>query len=180
MTLENDINLAALGEQWHGVARGVDDFAFLSVGTGLGVGLVLRRRAPPGRNGAAGELDLAASGLGEDVDPCAAAVSALAARRSPPARRPTLAPPYDAPRDLRAPPAPATPLARQVVAEVARRIALHIVPIAAVADVGLVVLGGGIGANGDLLLDPIRELLERLAPVPAATSRCRASARPQC
>src|SRR5688572_29654173 len=38
VTLENDINLAALGERWHGVASGVDDFVFLSVGTGLGAG----------------------------------------------------------------------------------------------------------------------------------------------
>ena len=37
VTLVNDINLAALGEEWQGVARGVDDFAFLSVGTGLGM-----------------------------------------------------------------------------------------------------------------------------------------------
>ena len=34
--LENDVNLAALGEQWQGVARGVDDFLFLSIGTGMG------------------------------------------------------------------------------------------------------------------------------------------------
>ena len=40
--LENDVNLAALGEQWQGVARGVDDFLFLSIGTGMGAGLVLR------------------------------------------------------------------------------------------------------------------------------------------
>ena len=42
VSLENDINLAAVGERWLGIARGVDDFAFLSVGTGLGAGLVLR------------------------------------------------------------------------------------------------------------------------------------------
>src|SRR5262249_10494781 len=77
ITLENDINLAALGEQWHGVARGVDDFVFLSVGTGLGVGLVLRGDLHRGRNGAAGELDLARAGLAEDADPCAEAVSAV-------------------------------------------------------------------------------------------------------
>ena len=46
--LENDVDLAAVGEQWRGVARGVDDFAFLSVGTGMGAGLVLARRAAPG------------------------------------------------------------------------------------------------------------------------------------
>src|SRR5215212_4073592 len=41
VTLENDVNLAAVGEHWLGVARGIDDFAFLSIGTGLGMGLVL-------------------------------------------------------------------------------------------------------------------------------------------
>jgi predicted NBD/HSP70 family sugar kinase len=38
--------------------------------------------------------------------------------------------------------------------------------IAAVTDVALVVLGGGIGANGDLLLDPIRALLADWLPFP--------------
>ena len=55
--IDNDINLAALGEQWRGVARGVDDFAFLSIGTGLGAGLVLHGELLRGRHGAAGELD---------------------------------------------------------------------------------------------------------------------------
>src|SRR4029077_5159955 len=41
VSVENDINLAALGEHWLGVARGDSDFVFLSVGTGLGAGLVL-------------------------------------------------------------------------------------------------------------------------------------------
>jgi DNA-binding Lrp family transcriptional regulator len=66
--LENDINLAALGEQWRGVARGVDDFLFLSIGTGMGAGLVLRRELHRGRNGAAGELDYAFVGVGSGCD----------------------------------------------------------------------------------------------------------------
>jgi predicted NBD/HSP70 family sugar kinase len=49
---------------------------------------------------------------------------------------------------------------------VARRIALHVAPFAAVADVSLVVLGGGIGANGDLLLRPVGELLAEWLPYP--------------
>ena len=39
-------------------------------------------------------------------------------------------------------------------------------PIAAVADVGLVIIGGGIGANGDLLLDPVRNELAARLPYP--------------
>ena len=95
VTLDNDINLAAVGEQWLGIARGVDDFAFLSIGTGLGAGLVLRGELHRGRNGAAGEVDLVRAGLPEDLDPCAAAVSALASRLVV-ERADALVPPYDA------------------------------------------------------------------------------------
>jgi predicted NBD/HSP70 family sugar kinase len=55
-------------------------------------------------------------------------------------------------------------LARSIVHEVARRIAAHIAPIAAVADPALIVLGGGLGANGDLLLEPVRRLLGDWVP----------------
>ena len=71
VTLENDVNLAAVGERWAGVARGVDDFAFLSVGTGMGMGLVLGGELHRGNHGAAGEVDWALAGLAEDVDPSA-------------------------------------------------------------------------------------------------------------
>jgi predicted NBD/HSP70 family sugar kinase len=54
----------------------------------------------------------------------------------------TLAKPYD-PRTILAAARGGDALARRVVEEVARRIALHIAPVAAVADVQLVVLGGG-------------------------------------
>jgi predicted NBD/HSP70 family sugar kinase len=166
VTLENDINLAALGERWRGVARGVDDFAFMSVGTGLGAGIVLRGELLRGRRGAAGELDFAHAGLDADADPCAAAVSEYAARLAAGASDGhALAPPYDV-RAIFAAARGGDSLARATVAEVARRIALHIVPVTAVADVDLVVLGGGIGANGDLLLEPVRALLDGWVPFP--------------
>jgi predicted NBD/HSP70 family sugar kinase len=166
VTLENDINLAALGERWSGVARGVDDFAFVSVGTGLGAGIVLRGELHRGHRGAAGEIDLVRVGLQDDFDPAAPAVAALAEQlveRGGPATS------LMAPLDTRAVFAAARTgdaLALEVVAEEARRIALHIAPIAAVADVGLVVLGGGIGANGALLLPVVRSLLEQWLPYP--------------
>ena len=162
--LENDVNLAALGEHWQGVARGVDDFLFLSIGTGMGAGLVLRGDLHRGHNGAAGEVDFALVGLAQDVDPCAGAVSAYAAALV--AQRgdgTSLRSPFDA-REIFAEARAGDALAQEVVDEVARRIALHIVPVAAVTDVSLVVLGGGLGANGDLLLEPVRERLEGWIP----------------
>ena len=165
VSLENDINLAALGELWQGVARGVGNFAFLSVGTGLGAGLVLGGELHRGRNGAAGELDFALGARPEDDDPCAVAVSALAARAAADGRSTELAPPYD-PRAIFAAARDGDAVAREVVEEVARRIALHVAPVAAVADVELVVLGGGIGANGDLLLEPVQARLGEWLPYP--------------
>jgi predicted NBD/HSP70 family sugar kinase len=166
ITLENDVNLAALGEQWQGVARGVDDFVFLSVGTGMGAGLVLHGELHRGHNGAAGEVDFALIGLAQDVDPCAGAISefaaALAAERD---AGTTLRAPFDA-REIFAAARAGDALAQEVVEEVARRIALHIVPVAAVTDVSLAVLGGGLGANGDLLLQPVRDRLRNWIPYP--------------
>jgi predicted NBD/HSP70 family sugar kinase len=165
LTVENDINLAALGEQARGVARGVDDFAFISIGTGLGTGLVLRGELHRGHHGTAGELDYFRTGLGEELDPCAGAVSAYARELAKRGGATTLKPPYE-PREVFAAARAGDQVARAVVAEEARRIALHIAPIASVADVRLVVLGGGIGTNGDLLHDRVRSLLAEWLPYP--------------
>jgi predicted NBD/HSP70 family sugar kinase len=150
--LENDTNLAALGEQWQGVARGVDDFVFLSIGTGMGAGVVVGGELHRGRHGAAGEIDFALIAF-DGVDPSAPQVTALAGGGADPRAV------FGAARE-------GDEAAGAVVAEVARRIALHIAPFAAVADVELVVLGGGIGANGDLLLDPVGRHLADLLPFP--------------
>jgi predicted NBD/HSP70 family sugar kinase len=166
VTLENDVNLAALGERWLGVARGVDDFAFLSIGTGMGVGLVLGGELHRGHHGAAGEIDWALAGLGAGNDPSAESLPALIQSVSVDgsiAGAPAAS--VDAPAVFSAA-RTGDAAARSVVEEIARRIAANIAPIAAVADVALVVLGGGIGANGDLLLAPVRRLLGAWMPYP--------------
>jgi predicted NBD/HSP70 family sugar kinase/predicted transcriptional regulator len=165
VTLDNDINLAAVGERWAGVARGVDDFAFLSVGTGTGVGLVLGGELHRGTHGAAGEIDWALSGSGDDLDPSAEGVGAIAAGVSWPGETDGASPPYDA-RDIFTAARRGDRLAHTIVELVARRIAAHIAPVAAVADPELVVLGGGLGMNGDLLLEPVRGLLREWLPYP--------------
>lgn len=54
--LENDANVAALGEKWLGAARDVDDMAMLTLGTGVGGGIVLKSRIWHGMTGMAGEF----------------------------------------------------------------------------------------------------------------------------
>ncbi|MGH6656391.1 MAG: ROK family protein, partial [Actinocrinis sp.] len=121
-----------------------------------------------GRNGAAGEIDFAFEG-GVDAnpyDPCGPALAQLAAdwaeyREEPTALRPPVAPEqiFDAARR-------GDRLAALLVAEEARRIAVYLAPICAVADVELVVLAGGIGLNDDLLLAPVRAELAKRVPYP--------------
>jgi len=54
--LENDANSAAFGEKWLGAARAVDDMAMLTLGTGVGGGIVLQGHIWHGMNGMAGEF----------------------------------------------------------------------------------------------------------------------------
>ena len=54
--LENDANAAALGEKWLGAARDVDDMCILTLGTGVGGGIVLGGRIFHGMTGMAGEF----------------------------------------------------------------------------------------------------------------------------
>jgi len=165
VTVENDVNLAALGEGRRGVARGVDDYIFLSVGTGLGAGLVLRGELQRGHHGAAGELDYIRAGLEQELDPCAVALSRLAERLAQADGAETrLVSPYDV-RSVFAAARSGDAVASAVLGEAARRVAVHIAPIAAVTDVGLVVLGGGIGANAELL-QGVRPLLAEWLPFP--------------
>jgi len=54
--LENDANAAALGEKWMGAGRDVDDLVLLTLGTGIGGGIISNGRVLRGFVGMAGEL----------------------------------------------------------------------------------------------------------------------------
>src|SRR5215831_10167587 len=54
--LENDANAAALGEKWMGAGRDVDDLVLLTLGTGIGGGIISGGRVLRGSLGMAGEL----------------------------------------------------------------------------------------------------------------------------
>jgi len=55
---ENDANCFALGEFYFGKGRGVTDLVGVTLGTGLGAGIIVNKRLHPGRNGGAGEFGM--------------------------------------------------------------------------------------------------------------------------
>ena len=54
--VDNDVNVAAIGESWAGAAKGVSDFVFLAIGTGIGSSIVLNGMPFRGATWAAGEI----------------------------------------------------------------------------------------------------------------------------
>jgi glucokinase len=56
LTLDNDANAAALGEQWRGAGNNDPEVSFITLGTGVGGGLINDGKLVHGTNGAAGEV----------------------------------------------------------------------------------------------------------------------------
>jgi predicted NBD/HSP70 family sugar kinase len=167
----NNVNLAAVGEKWRGLAKDVSTFAYLAVGVGVGMGLVLNNELFVGARGAAGEiayLPLAPDSLDprhrshgalEDVAGGSAIVTAVRSAAGWDRPQPTSA------EEVFALAREGYEPALRVVAEEGRRIGLAVASACAVIDPELVVLGGGIGGN-PLLLGPTRATASALIPLP--------------
>ncbi len=56
LLVDNDANLGALAEHWWGAGRGIDDFAYIKVATGIGLGHILGGEIYRGATGVAGEI----------------------------------------------------------------------------------------------------------------------------
>lgn len=168
IAFENDVNLAALGEQWVGLGKGVANFVFLHVGTGVGAGLVLGGELYRGSTGAAGEVGYLPIGVAEPRDPVyrrrgALDTAAGATGVVTTARELGMSPPLSA-KNVFAAARRGDAIAQRVVQIEAERIALAIASIVPVIDPELVILGGGIGRNAELLLEPIERELRAMSP----------------
>ena len=167
--IENDVDAEALAERALGHGRDVDDFAFVHVGTGIGMGLVLGGQLRRGVHGVAGEIAFMplSEGSGSDegdarkrgeLEACAAAAAVVRAARKAGIRGPVTA------RRVFDAAARGDDRAAAVVAEEARLVAKAICAVITVVDPELIVLGGGIGqAPG--FADAVSGQLQTLAPV---------------
>lgn len=166
LVVENDANLAAVGEMTAGAARGVDVFVFITVGTGIGMGIVVNGQLFRGAHGAAGEVGYLPYGRPEGVRPPERGMLETAVSGHSVVQKALE-------RGLEAKSAKEVfELARNndaralaAVAEEAKQLAFVVGTVAAVIDPELVVLGGGIGSNTDLLAEPLEEALRATTPL---------------
>lgn len=56
VVVENDANLAAIGEKWKGAGNGAKNLLFVTLGTGVGGGIIINGKIVHGENGAGGEI----------------------------------------------------------------------------------------------------------------------------
>lgn len=184
--VDNDTNAAVLAEQRRGAARGASHVVMLTVGTGIGGGLILGGELYRGSGGAGAELGHVVVEL--DGPPCqgdcpgrgcleamasgtAIAREAIEAARSSPesALGEALA---AGGRGIDASLVVALALAGdraagQVLELTGRRLGAGITSLVNIFNPEIVVIGGGVAAAGDLLLDPAREVLAERALRPS-------------
>jgi predicted NBD/HSP70 family sugar kinase len=157
LTIENDANLAALGERVFGRGKEIENFVFLTIGTGIGMGIISNGALYRGSHGASGEVAYLPLGMAtipssdsragqrgmfEEVAAARGIVrAALDLGWQGPLSAKYI---FDAARAGES-------LALAVVEGEAQLLAQAIAAVAAVLDPALVILGGGIGQNFDLL-----------------------------
>lgn len=168
VTVENDINLALLGEIWHGCAQSFANVAFLALGTGVGLGLYVNGHLVRGENGAAGEIGYLPIG----GDPLQAEsrlqgcleyqVGAAGIVRR---YREAGGSDINSVRQVFERAQAGDAIAAGVVEETARLTGLAAATVIATIDPQLIVLGGSVGARPDFA-DKVARVLLRLAPRP--------------
>ncbi len=174
--VDNDANMAALGERWLGVARKVDDFVFIALGAGIGAGLVVGGRVHRGHHWYAGEISHMNLDYREweaDFGKRGYLESRVGAAAIPELQhaRPLVEGVATAGRDRAATVAYIIDAARSgdtraaaVFDELAVYLGTAVANIVAVLDPALVVFGGGLSHAGDLLLQPVRRVVSQIVP----------------
>lgn len=168
--VENDVNLAILGERWRGAAQGHATCAFVHVGSGIGAGIVVGGELHRGHHSFAGEIGLMPMGpehLPGDPDggPCLETVAGIkgAAARWPPAqggeRRGWIAALFESA-------AAGDATARAAIDQTASLLGIAVAHLSLVLDPSLVVLGGALFDQGGDFVGAIRSVVRRIDPAP--------------
>jgi glucokinase len=169
--LDNDANAAAIGEWRAGAARGEDDLVMLTLGTGVGGGVVSSGKPFRGRNGAGAELGHVV--IVDGGRPCQGACTGrghleayVSGSAATAAAQEAFGPAADAHRLVRLA-NEGDGKAKELLAEVGRHLGSGIGSFVNVFGPRLVVLGGGFGvAAYDYLHGPAEEVLRREALEP--------------
>jgi len=182
--VDNDVNIMALGEKHAGLARSVDDFLFVKIGTGVGAGIFVGGQVYRGVDGSAGDIGHISVDESGPVCSCGntgcleAFFSGAALARDATAAARTGSSQILAARlaevgelaavDVAHAAAAGDPVAIGLVRNGGRRIGQVLAGLVSFFNPGVVVIGGGVAGLGHMLLAEIRSVVYRRS-LPLAT-----------
>lgn len=183
VALGNDANLAALGEQRFGAAKGISDMVYITLSTGIGAGVILNNQLVLGSMGLATEvghtvMDVHANwthaGVPGSFEGLASgtAIGKLAQTRLREGRKSAML--ELAGGDISAVTSKEVSdaaqkgdvLALEIVAQAARYIGLGFVNVFHLFDPSIIVVGGSVSLMGDILFEPIRKTVQQYVMPP--------------
>jgi glucokinase len=165
--VENDVRMAALGEHWMGVARGIPNFVFLAIGTGIAAGIFANGSLIRGANCTAGEVGyMYVPGASEQVaqrgtpGSLESTIGGDGIRQQWEAAKASAHSDHLTATEIFDLALTGDPLAKVILARSGQLLAYAVYNISVVVNASLFVLGGGVGMNG-ALRDATEAVLKR-------------------
>lgn len=173
--IENDVNLSALGELWFGKGIEADSLVLIAVGTGIGAGVVMNSIVYTGSHHMAGEVgyllpDPRSIGSYGDTFGAFEQIAsgtgiARRGREKLAGQRPGLELAGLSAEDVFSAARRGEEWAQCVVSETVSYMAQAIAAIQLILDPELILLGGGVAASSDLLINPVMQRLNGSIPI---------------
>ncbi|MFC0558111.1 ROK family glucokinase [Halalkalibacter alkalisediminis] len=180
VTVDNDANIAALGEMWTGAGDGAKNLLCVTLGTGVGGGIITNGQILHGVNGMAGEIGHytsvpeggAACNCGKtgclETIASATGIARLAVEKLADYPESVLKATYDqratiSSKDVFEAAEKGDKLGNKVIEEVSFHLGLALANLAIALNPEKIVLGGGVSKAGSLLLGPLEEQFKRFA-----------------
>ena len=176
----NDANVAALGEMWQGGGKGYKDLVMITLGTGVGGGVIIDEKIIAGRHGLGGEIGhihvrdeewehCNCGGVGCVEQICSATGIAREARRKMEASdKPSALREYGADvtaKDVLDAAKAGDELANEVMDVVGRYLGLALSMAVMIVDPEIFVIGGGVSKAGQFLIDVIQKHYDYFTPI---------------
>ncbi len=183
VSINNDAEMGVLGEWASGAGRGERDLVFIKVGTGIGAGLLIDGQIYRGVTGSAGEIGhltidengpLCACGNHGCLEAIAGgrAIAQQAQQAVQRGERTSLSNfhPVESitAREVGAAARRGDLLSQQILTRAGTHIGIAIAGLVNMFNPGMIIIGGGVAQNGDIILEPIRQAVQRRS-LPAAT-----------
>ena len=166
VAMDNDANAAAVGEQWLGAARGLTDFVFIALGTGIGSGVVLDGKLHRGAHFLAGEVAFMPMTREHLRDPgWDSCLEGIVGGRVYATKANELLGDHARAADLFEAAKSGDPRAAEWLRKLQEYLAMSVADIIALLDPQAVIFGGGVTmAQGETFVAPIRDMALRSVP----------------